>query len=87
MTVPLNASGPRPCRICQGYSCRAHAVARQCFDAEDIDDFILRVRKFLTLGEGQELLLTSEPKIDGLSASLRYENGVLVRGATRAMGA
>ena len=74
----------------QGFAKVTHSVPMlslgNAFDAQDIDDFILRVRKFLTLGEGQELLLTSEPKIDGLSASLRYENGVLVRGATRGDG-
>ncbi len=56
------------------------------FTAEDVADFIDRIRRFLGLGPDAELDLTAEPKIDGLSASLLYENGKLVRGATRGDG-
>jgi len=56
------------------------------FTAEDVSDFLERVRKFLGLSEEAPLALTAEPKIDGLSASLRYESGKFVQGATRGDG-
>ncbi len=56
------------------------------FDADDIREFDDRIRKFLGLGPEAPLAYTAEPKIDGLSLSLRYEDGQLVQAATRGDG-
>ena len=56
------------------------------FADEEVEEFTARVRRFLGLGDGAPLDVVAEPKIDGLSCSLRYENGELVRAATRGDG-
>jgi DNA ligase (NAD+) len=56
------------------------------FADEDVVDFVGRIRRFLRLTEEAEITFSAEPKIDGLSMSLRYENGLLVTGATRGDG-
>jgi len=56
------------------------------FEVTDVADFDDRVRKYLGLSPESPLLYTAEPKIDGLSLSLRYEDGILVRAATRGDG-
>ncbi|MDP4924376.1 MAG: NAD-dependent DNA ligase LigA, partial [Alphaproteobacteria bacterium] len=57
------------------------------FSDDDIEDFVTRVRKYLSLSDADPAQFVAEPKIDGLSLSLRYENGKLVQAATRGDGA
>ena len=57
------------------------------FSPDDITDFVTRVRKFLSLADDALAEFVAEPKIDGLSVSLRYEAGRLVQAATRGDGA
>ena len=57
------------------------------FTDEEVAEFIARVRRFLGLKHDEELAVTAEPKIDGLSCNLLYENGELVTAATRGDGA
>lgn len=56
------------------------------FDATDVADFVSGIRRYLNLSADAPLPFTAEPKIDGLSLSLRYENGHLVSAATRGDG-
>ena len=73
-----------------GFSKVTHAVAMlslsNAFDDSDVEEFDARVRKYLGISSSDPLAFTAEPKIDGLSLSLRYENGMLVRAATRGDG-
>ena len=74
----------------EGFSKVTHAQQMlslaNAFDDEDIREFDKRIRKYLGLSDDAPLSYTAEPKIDGLSLSLRYEGGQLVQAATRGDG-
>src|SRR6056297_459572 len=85
---PSNSVGAAPA---EGFSKHVHAQRMMslsnAFDDEDVLDFVAGIRRYLGLDEVTPLAFTAEPKIDGLSLSLRYEDGQLVIAATRGDGA
>ncbi|WP_343078929.1 NAD-dependent DNA ligase LigA [Ostreiculturibacter nitratireducens] len=76
--------------LAEGFAKVRHEVRMfslaNAFETEEVTDFDERVRKYLNLGKDAALTYTAEPKIDGLSLSLRYERGRLVQAATRGDG-
>ncbi len=73
-----------------GFATVAHGVPMlslgNAFDEADVADFLARVRRFLGLGDDEEVEVVAEPKVDGLAVSLRYARGRFVRAATRGDG-
>src|SRR6266536_3119502 len=65
---------------------RYHVADGPTITDQDVADFIERCRRFFDRDKDLDIAFTAEPKIDGLSASLRYEGGVFVQGATRGDG-
>ena len=84
---PTHAVGAAPS---ESFAKHRHAVPMlslgNAFEAEEVTDFVARIRRFLSLGEETEVAFVAEPKIDGLSLSLRYEDRRLVLAATRGDG-
>ncbi len=76
--------------VSSGFTKVKHAIAMMslgnAFTDDDVIEFDARIRKFLNFKDDQPLEYTAEPKIDGLSLSLRYEGGKLVQAATRGDG-
>ncbi|MCP9232163.1 NAD-dependent DNA ligase LigA [Mesorhizobium sp. LMG 17147] len=74
----------------EGFAKVRHAVPMlslaKAYSDQDVADFIERGRRFFDRDKDLNIAFTAEPKIDGLSASLRYEGGVFVQGATRGDG-
>ncbi|MCI5060170.1 MAG: NAD-dependent DNA ligase LigA [Alphaproteobacteria bacterium] len=84
---PTQKVGAAPSK---GFKKIKHAVPMlslgNVFSEDELEDFITRVRKFLRVEKAEKIELTAEPKIDGLSCSLRYEGGELIYAVTRGDG-
>ncbi len=87
---PDSPSGRVGSTVASGFGKVVHAKPMlslgNAFSEHDVSEFLDRIRRFLGLGAGEVVEIAAEPKIDGLSISLRYENGVFVQAATRGDG-
>ena len=78
----MSGGAARPaCGGNRGAQAHVHR-AGTAFAEQDVIDFAARIRRFLKLSEDEKVAFSAEPKIDGLSMSLRYEDGELVTAAT-----
>jgi DNA ligase (NAD+) len=86
----LGAGAGVGARPAEGFAKVRHRVRMlslgNAFDDAEVREFDARIRRFLGLGADDALAYTAEPKIDGVSLSLRYESGRLVQAATRGDG-
>ncbi len=84
---PSRAVGAAPAgHLAKVAHARAMLSLDNAFADDEVIEFVIRARRFLALGADDRVALTAEPKIDGLSCSLRYEKGMLVLAATRGDG-
>lgn len=78
-------------KLSEGFKTVRHAFPMlslaNAFEESDVTDFITRIKKFLNISELEPIAVVAEPKIDGLSCTLRYERGQLIVAATRGDGA
>lgn len=84
---PTQKVGAKPSR---GFKKIKHSVPMlslgNVFNEDELNEFLSRVRRFLGLGDDEVVEIAAEPKIDGLSCSIRYEGGIMVYAATRGDG-
>lgn len=91
LAMPDSPTGKVGAAPAEGFGKVTHAQRMMslanAFDDGEVTEFVVGIRKFLGLKSDAPLAFTAEPKIDGLSLSLRYEGGTLVQAATRGDGA
>lgn len=78
-------------KVAAGFKTIRHAMPMlslaNAFEEQDVVDFVTRIKKFLNIPDEENISIVAEPKIDGLSCTLRYEHGQLKYAATRGDGA
>ena len=90
LKLPKSASDQIGAQPKEGFQKIQHTIRMlslsNAFDKEDVDDFVIRIKKFLSIPVDHPLSMVAEPKIDGLSLAVRYEKGKLVHAVTRGDG-